>query len=367
MNDLYYIIRIWITLLAKPVLEVERILNEVYGSIENAWFESENTSGLLRFEKEVLNQRIYDNKIKEKAINIYDRCKSDNIKIITSHCKNYPQNLSYVDNKPYVMYYRGILPSEKGIDDSNLISIVGSRHCSAYGRLIAYKFSNALSRCGLGIVSGMARGIDSEAHNGSLMANGYTVAVLGSGIDKVYPKENIRLYNKISETGCVISEYFPGFPVYKSNFPARNRIISGLSKGILVVEATENSGAMITVNTAINQGRTVMAVPGNINSENSAGCNLLIRDGAILITSYGEILDEFNIKYKDNSDFDVWIKGLSGSEADVVKAIIKGNYTANDISVFTKRNAGNILSTLTMLEIKGIVSKGLDGAYKVNK
>ena len=120
---------------------------------------------------------------------------------------------------------------------------------------------------------------------------------------------------------------FPGFPVYKSNFPARNRIISGLSKGILVVEATENSGAMITVNTAINQGRTVMAVPGNINSENSAGCNLLIRDGAILITSYGEILDEFNIRYKDNSDFDVWIKGLSGSEADVVKAIIKGNNT----------------------------------------
>ena len=365
MNDLYYIIRIWITLLAKPVSDVEKKIVEIYGTIENAWFETETSSGNLYFEEEMLNKRIHDNSLKKKAINIYDKCKSLYINIVTAHCTKYPKNLYHINNNPYVLYYKGLLPLEAGVDDSVLISIVGSRHCSAYGRLVAYKFSNALAQCGVGIVSGMARGIDSEAHKGTLSSNGYTIAVLGCGIDKIYPKENCLLYNKISETGCVISEYYPGYPVYKSNFPARNRIISGLSRGLLVVEATEKSGAMITVNNAINQGRIVMAVPGNINSENSSGCNLLIRDGATLITSYGEILDELNIKFKEGESSDVWIKSLSASESDVVNAILKGNYTPNDISIFSKRNSGNVLSALTMLEIKGIVSKGLDGAYKV--
>lgn len=367
MNDLYYIIRIWLTLLAKPVSEVEKELIEVYGTIENAWFESEKINEVTIFKKDILNKRICDNAIKQKAISIYERCIKENIKIITSHCEKYPKNLLFIDNKPYVLYYKGKMPAEIGVDDKYLFSVVGSRHCSAYGRIIAYKFSNALSRCGIGIVSGMARGIDSEAHRGALSSNGYTIAVLGCGVDKIYPKEHLTLYNKISETGCVLSEYYPGYPIYKSNFPARNRIISGLSKGLLVVEATEKSGALITVNTAIEQGRSVMAIPGNINSDTSAGCNLLIREGAILITSYGEILDELNIKYNESSDSEVWINGLSGSEADVIKAINKGNYTPNEICNYTKRNSGNVLSALTMLEIKGIVSKGLDGAYKVKK
>ena len=364
MNDLYYIIRIWITLLARPVIDVEKALIEVYGSIENAWFESEKSSENNLFEKEILNKRVFDNALKEKAISIFDRCIKDNIKIVTANCENYPKNLLHIENYPYVLYYKGFLPNEKAFNEEYLISIVGSRRCSAYGRMITYNFSSSLSQCGMGIVSGLARGIDSEAHKGAIMSNGYTIAVLGCGVDIVYPKEHLMLYKKISETGCVISEYYPGYPVYKSNFPARNRIISGLSKGLLVVEATDKSGAMITVNTAINQGRIVMAIPGNINSENSVGCNLLIRDGAVLITSYGEILDELNVKF-NNYNIDVWLNGLSGSEADVVKAILKGNFTPNEIINFTKRNSGNVLSTLTMLEIKGIVSKGLDGAYKV--
>ena len=367
MEGLYYIIRIWITLLANPARKVDDFLTENYGSIENAWFEAEGNNECLLDKNNVIYERFKNADLRKKAIDIYDKCRQKNIRITTVYCKDYPENLYNTDNRPYLLYYIGKLPVEANIPNECMLAVVGSRKCTSYGRMNAFDFSKSLSECGVGIVSGLARGIDIEAHKGALKAPGYTIAVLGSGIDNVYPKEHRAIYDKIAESGCVISEYPPGYPVRKNNFPARNRIISGLSRGLLVVEATEKSGAMITVESANNQGRIVMAIPGNINSENSMGCNLLIRQGVIPVVSFGNVLDELNLKCDKANNVKSWIKGLVGAEFDVVNAILSGKYTANEIIEATKRNAGNVLSALTMLEIKGIVTKGLDGAYNVIK
>ena len=350
--DLRIIISIWITLLGKSVKNVIRKLNEMYGSVENAWFSEEE-----------LWERVSNEEIRKKAIEIYEECIKNDIKIVLSDDKLYPSNLKEIENYPYLLYYRGKLPAEADIPDELLLSVVGSRNCTSYGRINAYNFSKSLAECGLGVVSGMARGIDAQAHKGALFAKGYTIAVLGSGLRNVYPKEHLKLFEEIADKGCVVSEFPPAMPPFKNNFPARNRIISGFSQGLLVVEASEKSGAMITVNCALEEGRNVFVIPGNITSEKSYGCNLLIKQGALCVTSYTDILDEYNIVCDSAEKFREWIKGLEGSEADVVEAILKGNFTPNDVCKETSRNMGNVLSALTMLEIKGIVTKGFDGTY----
>lgn len=174
------------------------------------------------------------------------------------------------------------------------IAIVGCRKYSEYGKKSAYYFSYNLARAGLIIVSGLAKGIDSFSHLGCLAAGGKTIAVIGSGLDNIYPKENLELANKIIECGgCIVSEYPLGIKPEKNHFPARNRIISGLSKAVLVIEAQENSGTSITVDFALEQGRDVFAVPGNINSKNSKGTNLLIQEGAFSALNYKDILENF--------------------------------------------------------------------------
>ena len=350
--DLRIIMSIWVTLLGKSVKYVIQKLNEMYGNVENAWFS-----------EEALWERVTEDEPRKKAIDIYEECIKNGIKIVLSNDELYPVNLKEIENCPYLLYYRGKLPAEAEIPEEMLLSVVGSRNCTSYGRVNAYNFSKSLSECGLGIVSGMARGIDAQAHKGALFAGGYTIAVLGSGLRNVYPKEHLKMFDEIAEKGCVISEFPPQMPPFRNNFPARNRIISGLSQGLLVVEASEKSGAMITVNCALEEGRNVFAIPGNINSEKSYGCNYLIKQGALCVTSYTDILEEYNVVCDSAEKFRGWIKGLEGSEADVVNAIINGAFTANDISKKTERNMGNVLSALTMLEIKGIVTKGFDGTY----
>lgn len=367
ITDLNIIMRIWITLLGRPVNKVADVLNKTYGSIDEAWFAAENDDEILLSKDCFFYENFIKPEVRTESIKIYEECINNNIKILTHENDNYPLNLKYSENKPYLLYYKGSLPAEAGIKDEYLLGVVGSRRCSAYGRVNAYQFSKSLSECGMGIISGMARGIDGEAHKGAIASNGYTVAVLGSGIECIYPKEHVKLFEQIAECGCVISEFPPKTPPLKSHFPARNRIISGMSRGVLVVEATENSGAMITVNYALNEGKNIFAIPGNINSANSFGCNFLIKQGAICTTSYGDILEEFNISCDDPNKVNKWILGLTGAEAAVAEAILEGNYAANDISCVTGRNMGNVLSALTMLEIKGIVTKGLDGAYIIKK
>lgn len=201
--------------------------------------------------------------------------------------EDYPLLLRNTFNPPYVLYYRGRLPT-----NDKLIAIVGSRKATAYGKSAAGMLAAALAAAGVGIVSGAARGIDAVAHAGAL-EQGYTVAVLGSGVDVVYPPENARLLANIAEQGAVLSEYAPGVMPHPGHFPARNRIINGLARGVVVVEAAEKSGALITADFALEEGRDVFAVPGSMFASNSKGTNRLIKQGAKLIDSAEDVLEEY--------------------------------------------------------------------------
>lgn len=203
------------------------------------------------------------------------------IKTITIGDEAYPENLMHIYGKPQTLY---VLGNEKLLDAQS-IAIIGCRKASDYGLKNAYKFGYELAKEGICVVSGFARGIDSYAHKGALAAKGATIAVLGCGLDVVYPPENVDLYKQIvMNNGAIITEYPLGSRPEKHHFPARNRIISGLSDGVLVVEAKERSGTLITVEYALEQGKNVYAIPGNITSQNSYGTNELIKEGAIPIT-----------------------------------------------------------------------------------
>lgn len=205
----------------------------------------------------------------------------------------YPQNLKEIYDPPKSIYVLG----NKHLLNKTGIAIVGSRDATQYGKKISSKIAKELSEKGINIISGLAIGIDEYAHIGALQQNkGKTIAVLGSGIDQLYPKQNIELARKIIRSGgCIISEYPIGTKPDKKNFPQRNRIISGISQGILVVEAGEKSGALITAEFGLEQGKEIFAIPGDITKKQSRGCNLLIRDGAKVVLSSQDILDEIII------------------------------------------------------------------------
>ena len=221
------------------------------------------------------------------------------IDIINIYDKEYPQNLKQIYDYPVSLYIKG----NKEVLNKKGIAIIGCREFSEYGKNAAKYFSYNLAKEGINIISGLAKGIDSFAHIGAIAKefeknktnnNGKTIAVMGNGLDTIYPKENMELANKIIETGgAIITEYPLGTKPEKNNFPARNRIVSGISKGVLVIEAKEKSGTLITVDFALEQGREVYVIPGNINSINSVGTNRLIKQGASLVTNYNEILLDF--------------------------------------------------------------------------
>lgn len=213
------------------------------------------------------------------------------VNIITIFDGNYPQRLKDIHSPPIVLYIKGGLKEEDGFS----LGIVGSRRASFYGLASAEKFACELSSAGITIVSGMARGIDSFAHKGALKAGGRTVACLGSGLNNIYPPENKELSGQIAKNGAVISEFALNTKPLKENFPRRNRLISGLSMGILVVEAARNSGALITADFALEQGKEVFALPGNISSRASFGTNELIKQGAKLVTGKEDILEELRL------------------------------------------------------------------------
>ncbi|MEW6584344.1 MAG: DNA-processing protein DprA [Nitrospirota bacterium] len=210
------------------------------------------------------------------------------IKAVTYFDQSYPELLRTVDDAPVILYRMGDFDAQ----DKFAISIVGSRKPTPYGSSVAERISGELASMGFTIVSGMARGIDSIAHGGALKVRGRTIAVLGSGIDVPYPPENRPLMEKIANSGCVLSEFPPGTSPDRENFPKRNRLISGISLGVLVVEATSDSGSLITAGCALEQGRDVFSVPGCITSPNSQGTNDLIRKGAVLTRKAEDIVEE---------------------------------------------------------------------------
>jgi DNA processing protein len=213
------------------------------------------------------------------------------INIITIFDKNYPENLKNIYDPPVVLYVKGKINKQ----DELSVSIVGSRKCTYYGMNMADKIAERLAYCGVTIVSGLARGIDTSAHKGALKS-GRTIAVLGSGLGNIYPAENRLLAEKIAQNGAVVSEFPMRMPPNKQNFPRRNRLISGLAKAVLVVEAANKSGALITADFALEQGRDVFAVPGMADRLSSLGTNALIKQGAKLVENAKDILDELKVK-----------------------------------------------------------------------
>ena len=239
------------------------------------------------------------------------------IEIVTINDEIYPDHLKQIKRPPQKLYCIGNMEllREPGV------AIVGTRRCSPYGRWAAYEIGKEIASCGVSVISGMAEGIDSRGHLGCLDANGNTIAVLGTGIDICFPRSNKQLYERIASEGLIISEYGPGDNTGSWAFPERNRIISGLSKSVVVVEGTLKSGSMITANLALEQSREVFAVPGNINHPNAAGVNTLIRDGAMPIISIDEIPEILHIG--ESRSFKRIIDKCSEDEALIMRYISK--------------------------------------------
>ena len=235
---------------------------------------------------EILAENIICRENRENIDKQIEALQKENIKIITIEDKEYPEILKTIYDYPVSIFVKG---NEK-ILNAPAIGIVGCRESSPYGEKVAQYFAYHLSKRNINIISGLAKGIDSQSHIGAIKAKGITIGIIGCGLDIVYPKENEYLYDKIiQENGAIISEYPLGIKPTKMNFPARNRIISGMSKGIIVIEAKKKSGTLITVDFALEQGRNVYVVPGNIDEVNSVGTNDLIKQGAQMVTSYKDI------------------------------------------------------------------------------
>ena len=279
------------------------------------WFASIKLSNHIKIKllEELENEKnIYDyafsmrdsnNKIIERLVQGFDENKlnsilkvmeKDNINAVTFNEIKYPKGLINIDDPPYILFYKGNIESLE--DDSKKLSIVGSRKATHYGKNIVNIICKELKNYNVQVISGMAKGIDGIAHRAALDNNIYTCAILGSGVNVIYPKENYKLYEEIlNRGGCIISEFLPNASPEKYNFPRRNRIISGISDLVLVIEAGERSGSLITASTALEQGRDVMAVPGSVFSTESKGCNKLIKEGAFVFTTIEDIINLLNL------------------------------------------------------------------------
>lgn len=283
-----------------------------------------------------------------------------NILVLTDPA--YPKNLYNIYNPPPYLYITGKITK----DDKRAIAIVGSRIPDVYGKKVTEQIAAELARNGITVVSGLARGIDSIAHRACLKAGGRTLAVLGSGIDAIYPPENKSLYKEISQNGAVLSEFKIGTKPEASNFPRRNRIISGLSLGTLVVQATEKSGSLITAEFALEQNREVFAIPGNIGSKLSKGANKLIKKGAKLVNDVDDILEEIGgfigAKNKKKVLNTVQIEGLEPAERLIYEILSNEQLHIDQIIKMSNLDSSIVLANLLSLELNGIVSQ-LPGKY----
>jgi DNA processing protein len=290
---------------------------------------------------------------------------------LTSRDPVYPRLLREIGDPPIGLYQKG---------NYNLshpcVAIVGSRRTTLYGQAVAKKLGAELARLGFCVVSGLARGIDTAAHEGALSVGGKTVAVLGTGIDLIYPPENLELYRRIEEHGAILSEFPFGRRADRQSFAMRNRIVSGMSEGVIVVETDVSGGSMITAKFAGEQGRLLFAVPGRIDQPSSAGCHQLIRDGAILLTHVDDLLSELNyldglrpapIASKSGPDEAVGtsFEGLADDERAVLEAFSGGSILSLDeLTAHTQRSPAELSATLMMLEIKRRVAKRADGRFE---
>jgi len=314
-----------------------------------------------------LAEKIVRERVKLDLEDLMERIEKNKIKYLTLMNIDYPENLKNIYDPPPVLYYKG-----EFIFSNTGISIIGSRRCTTYGKKTAEKIAYELAERGIIVISGMARGIDTHAHIGALKAKGKTVAVLGSGLDVIYPPENKELFLEIQEKGAVISEYPPGVEPLAGNFPQRNRIISGLSVGVLVVEAAYKSGSLITANLALEQGRELFAIPGNIDRQQSTGANNLIKEGAKMVTEIQDIIEEIYL-YKSNNNEEyfnpekenkLFYPELSTEEKEIVEIFQEETeITVDELIRLTNKSPERVNTVLLKLELKGVVSRGPGKKY----
>ena len=286
---------LWLTELRGLKNQTRLALLRHFGTPEQVFFADDGeillTEGITRADLAIL-----ENHSLETADRILADCQRLGIRILTIQDAEYPSRLKNIYDPPCLLYIKGRLPA---FDETVAVAVVGTRDCTPYGIQCAEKLSYGLTNGGAVVVSGLAKGIDAAASRGALRAGGITAAVLGNGLDVYYPAESRYLYEDVAAAGALISEYPPGTEPAKHHFPARNRIISGLCLATLVVEAPERSGALITAETANEQGRDVFAVPGPIDAPASVGCNRLIRDGAGLVSDAWDILQEYEARFPE--------------------------------------------------------------------
>ena len=306
-------------------------------------------------------EKIFSKKNLEDFKTYKEKVIKGNYKICTIYDENYPINLSFIDDKPALFYYKGKIEKE----DKNALAFIGARKCTDYGKWACKKIVEGFKDTNIRTVSGLAYGIDAISHKVSLENNIKTIGVIGSGLDIVYPKANKYLYEKIQEKGLIISEFPLETPPNSYNFPRRNRIISGLSKGGCVIEAKEKSGTMITTNFALDQGREVFCLPGNINSIYSKGCNKLIQEGSKLVMDASDIIDEIeDFKNINKKKRKINLDGLDKDTANVVKYIIdKPSSSADEISQKLSMAIEDVNYILIYLELNDYIENMGNNEY----
>ena len=328
------------------------------GSFENAWKQNISMLAAGMFQKpitQIIQMRASINPEKE-----FKKIDEHGMWLITEDDTSFPSSLREIPHAPLILYGKGTVPDTS----RTMIGVVGTRRPTAYGKEVAETITEQLARAGMTIVSGLAVGIDTIAHEAALSARAPNIAVIGSGIDEhsLFPQENVLLSQRIIQSGgTIFSEYGPGTPARKEYFPLRNRIIAGLSRGIFVAEARERSGALITAQFALEQNRDVFAAPGSIFSPTSAGPNLLIQQGAKLVISARDICEDWGMTQTQTTA--ATTQNLDNNEKTVVE-LLEQELSIDDLHEKTGIETSLLMSVLTLLELKGYVRQSGNNIYR---
>lgn len=331
------------------------LLREYMGNGKSIFYIEETKLKKIKF----LNEKEINTIIQaKKAVDLdalSSHLKEKSIRFISRFSEEFPKKLLEIPDPPYALYVKGRLPEEM----KRGAAIVGARQCTAYGEKYALEYGEKLAQCGISIISGMAKGIDGLGHRGALMGNGDTYAVLGCGVDICYPREHIGLYTDILEQGGgIISEFSPGTPPVPHNFPKRNRIISGLSDMVLIMEAREKSGSLITADMALEQGRDVYALPGPVDSVLSRGCNQLIKQGAGILLTPEILLEELGFSsFTAGTKIDKNKKMLETKENMVYSRLCPYPKNLSQLAGEIALPVSELLEQLVSLELKGYIKE----------
>ena len=325
-------------------------LIQYFGDLEAAWKAAPHDLAAAGLGLKLI-ERIIQARSQVDLDKVWAKIESQGINILTWEDEAYPQRLKEIEQPPPVLYVRGeYLP-----DDLFAVAIVGTRRVTPYGRQITEELAAYLAGNGITVVSGLARGVDAIAHQTALKAGGRTIGILGSGVDKIYPPEHRQLAERMAESGAIISDYAPGTPPDASNFPPRNRIISGLSLAVVVIEAGETSGALITAEFAAEQGREVFAVPGSILAPQSKGTNKLIQQGALPLLSINDLMQALDLSRMDDHKAARKIIPSDETEARLMNVLGLQPLHVDEIRSQTELPIEKVSATLALMELKGMV------------